>query len=402
MTVTEVKVPSLRFPEFSGEWAAKHGGDAFIQRRERGEDGLPLYSVTIDQGMVRRDSLDREISSAMADDGNLRVGKDDLAYNMMRMWQGAVGRATEDCMVSPAYVVLAPKLQTSPVFFEHWFKRARSLYLLWAYSHGLTSDRLRLYFRDFIRVPMALPSHEEQRKIADFLETVDARIALMTRKASALQRYKREIAFRLLTCKLRFRRDDGLDFPEWRTIHLRDVATFAKGRGISKDDVVRNGKTPCIRYGELYTAYAERIDCVKSSTNVSEGELLLSKLGDVILPASGETPLDMASASCVRLAGVALGGDINVIRTSLDGVFLAYLLRGPLRRSVARLTQGNSVVHLYGSHLAGLKLIVPADIEEQRRIAGFLSALDDKIDAIRAKIAAMQTFKKGLLQQMFV
>jgi type I restriction enzyme, S subunit len=394
--------PPLRFPEFAGNWQVKRGGDAFDQRRERGEDGLPLYSVTIDRGIVRRDSLDREISSAMEDEGNLRVRQDDLAYNMMRMWQGAVGRAGKDGMVSPAYVVLAPKADTAPAFFEYWFKRSRSLYLLWAYSYGLTNDRLRLYFRDFSKVPMALPDRNEQQKIADFLSSLDERIALLTRKAEALLSYKREVARRLFSRELRFRRDDGSDFSDWKHVHLRDVATFAKGRGVSKDDISADGETPCIRYGELYTAYSERIECVISRTNVPLNQLLLSEKGDVILPASGELPLDMASASYVPMPGIALGGDINVIRSSLHGLFLAYLLRGPLRRSVGRLAQGNSVVHLYSSHLAGLALSVPSDIQEQQRIADFLSAIDDKIGAVRAKVTAMQTLKKGLLQKMFV
>jgi type I restriction enzyme S subunit len=402
VTTSTEGTPVLRFPEFTGQWTPKRGGDAFSQRRERGEDGLPLYSVTIDRGIVRRDSLDREISSTMDDEGNLRVRKDDLAYNMMRMWQGAVGRAPEDGMVSPAYVVLAPKAETIPAFFEQWFKRSRALYLLWAYSYGMTSDRLRLYFRDFAKVPMTLPDSDEQQKIADFLGAVDTRIALLTRKANSLKRYKREVARRLFAREVRFRRDDGSAIPDWKDVRLREVATFAKGRGISKDDITADGGTPCIRYGELYTAYAERIDSVISRTDVPAHQLLLSMGGEVILPASGETPLDMASASYLALPGVALGGDINVIRSKLDGLFLAYLLRGPLRRSVGRLAQGNSVVHLYGSHLAGLALCVPSDIEEQRRISAYLSTLDDKIDAIRSKAAGMQTFKKGLLQKMLV
>ncbi|MBK7284433.1 MAG: hypothetical protein IPI83_08725 [Sphingomonadales bacterium] len=108
--------PTLRFPEFTGAWQAKHGDDAFKSRRQRATEGLPLYSVTMDQGMVRRDSLDREFASNAPDEANLRVFKDDHVYNMMRMWQGAVGRAPEDCMVSPAYVVLQPKPGTDPHF----------------------------------------------------------------------------------------------------------------------------------------------------------------------------------------------------------------------------------------------------------------------------------------------
>jgi type I restriction enzyme S subunit len=402
MNAKDARTPRLRFPNAVGAWEPSKGGDAFDQRRERGEDGLPLYSVTIEQGMVRRDSLDREIASGMADEANLRVNKNDLAYNMMRMWQGAVGRAPEDCMVSPAYVVLAPKADTVPAFFEHWFKRARSLYLLGAYSYGLTSDRLRLYFRDFAKVPMSLPDGAEQQKIADFLGAVDTYIAILERKADAIRRYKRELARRLFTRELRFSQKDGSSYPDWTEVHLRDVASFAKGRGLPKDDIHLGGRTPCIRYGELYTVYDERIEYVVSSTNVPERQLLLSEAGDVILPASGETPLDMASASFVAQAGIAIGGDINVIRPSIDGLFLAYMLRGPMRRSVGRLAQGNSVVHLYGSHLAGLKFAIPENIEEQQRIATALSAVDSKIKATSAMTSAMLTFKKALIQQMFV
>ena len=394
--------PTLRFPEFTGAWQAKHGDDAFKSRRQRATEGLPLYSVTMDQGMVRRDSLDREFASNAPDEANLRVFKDDHVYNMMRMWQGAVGRAPEDCMVSPAYVVLQPKPGTDPAFFDHWFKRRRSIYLLWAYSYGLTSDRLRLYARDFGRVPMALPKSDEQRKIADFLGSVDERIKLLERRQDALAQYKTGLMQRLFDRSLRFTRDDRTAFPDWEELTLGSVAKFSKGRGISKDDIVADGKVPCIRYGELYTVYGARISDVVSKTNSRAESLLFSKPGDVVLPASGETPLDMPSASCVLSGGVALGGDITVIRSSINGVFLAYLLRSHRRKAVARLAQGNSVVHLYGAHLATLKLVIPADPEEQGKIADALGALDDKIAAASSQIKHMQTFKKGLLQQMFV
>ena len=113
MTVTDTGSPTLRFPQFEGDWKASRGGEAFRQRRERGEDGLPLYSVTIERGIVPRDSLDREISSAMQDEGNLRVRKDDLAYNMMRMWQGAVGRAAVT-VLGPARPDRQPLLRAGP------------------------------------------------------------------------------------------------------------------------------------------------------------------------------------------------------------------------------------------------------------------------------------------------
>ena len=158
--------PKLRFPEFSGSWKPAKAGEAFKNNRTRGREGLPIYSVTMDRGMVRRDSIGREIEADAADGANLRAQPGDLAYNMMRMWQGAVGRAPEECMVSPAYVVLSPKPGVASDFFEHWFRSKRMLYLFRAYSQGLTSDRLRLYFDDFAQIPLRILAPEKKKKRA--------------------------------------------------------------------------------------------------------------------------------------------------------------------------------------------------------------------------------------------
>jgi len=182
---------------------------------------------------------------------------------------------------------------------------------------------------------------------------------------------------------------------------LGDVLTFTKGKGVSKSDIVEGGATKCIRYGELYTTYGEVIDDVVSATDVDPSQLLLSKRNDVIIPASGETQLDIATASCVMHDGIALGGDLNVMRTKENGVFLAYYLNGAKRNAIAELAQGNSVVHLYAKQLQGISINLPC-LEEQSRIAGFLMALDAKVAGVAQAVAAAQQWKKGLLQQMFV
>src|SRR4051812_19861046 len=128
--------------------------------------------------------------------------------------------------------------------------------------------------------------------------------------------------------------DDGqlvprLRFPEflktgpWSKKRLGTIAALFKGKGISKADIVANGVQPCIRYGELYTIYGEVIHEAASSTNVEANELFLSKKNDVIIPASGETKIDIAKASCVMQDKIALGGDLNVIRSNLNGAFLS-------------------------------------------------------------------------------
>lgn len=393
--------PKLRFPEFKEPWKPGHAGDAFKNSRAKGAAGLPIYSVTMDRGLVRRDSMDRHMAADAADGQNLRAQRGDVVYNMMRMWQGAVGLAPEECMVSPAYVVLTPKKSTSPQFFDQWFKAKRMLYLLGAYSHGITNDRLRLYADDFARIPLNLPSLPEQQKIAAFLGAVDARLAALGNKQAALGRFKAGLMQKLFSQQLRFMRDNGGAFPDWQEKRLGEVVTFHKGKGIAKSDIASDGATPCIRYGEIYTHYGETIQSILSRTNVPTGELMLSQMNDVIIPASGEVALDMARACCVMLDGVVLGGDINILRSRMNGVFLAYLLTHAKRLGIAKIAQGNSVVHLYAAQLKELKISVPHP-DEQQKIANALSAMDAKIQAVADQISKLQTFKKGLLQQMFV
>ena len=109
----------------------------------------------------------------------------------------------------------------------------------------------------------------------------------------------------------------ALRFPEfkgeWERKKLGEIAKFSKGKGIPKIDISPDGETDCIRYGELYTRYNEVIDEVYSKTNVKKKDLVLSDANDVIIPASGETQIDIATASCVLRSGIALGGDLNII-----------------------------------------------------------------------------------------
>lgn len=192
--------PRLRFPEFkkAGEWPERKAGSLFTQRREKGEDGLPIYSVTMNDGMVKRESLGRKVDNIEDAAGNKKVLRNDIAYNMMRMWQGALGVAPEDCLVSPAYVVLVPKKGTVPHFFQYRFKLPAMLQLLTSHSRGLTKDRLRLYFDDFAHMTFRCPATEEQQRIADFLRAVDDNIASQSQKLEALKAHKKSLMQQIL------------------------------------------------------------------------------------------------------------------------------------------------------------------------------------------------------------
>ncbi len=185
-------LPSLRFPEFRGEpaWKEVKAGTLFANRAERGSTSLPIYSVTITEGLVRRTSLDRRIDDLAEASGNKKAYQHDIAYNMMRMWQGASGVAYEECMVSPAYVVLSPQSGVYSPFYGYLFKLPQMLRLFTSHSRGLTEDRLRLYYQDFSNIPLPYPDVREQEKIAYCLFSLDARIAIESEKLDALKSHK--------------------------------------------------------------------------------------------------------------------------------------------------------------------------------------------------------------------
>ncbi|QDE40929.1 restriction endonuclease subunit S [Luteibacter pinisoli] len=184
--------PTIRFPEFARtrRWRVRQAGTLFHNRSERGNSDLPIYSVTVNDGMVPRASLERRVDDASDPGVNKKVNAGDIAYNMMRMWQGALGVAPEECMVSPAYVVLTPQADVLSQYYYYYFKMPRSLRLLASHSRGLTSDRLRLYFQDFSRISLPHPAMPEQEKIARCLLSLDELISTQSRMIDALKRYK--------------------------------------------------------------------------------------------------------------------------------------------------------------------------------------------------------------------
>ena len=197
----------------------------------------------------------------------------------------------------------------------------------------------------------------------------------------------------------------NLRFPEfqgeWEEERLADIADLYKGTSISKDQLSDDGE-PCILYGELYTKYkSETIREVISKTNIDNTKLVRSKANDVIIPCSGETAEDIATARCVLNGNILLGGDLNIIRLhGYDGTFMSYQLNGKRKYDIAKVAQGVSVVHLYGEHLKGVKTINPC-LTEQKKIASLLTLLDKRIATQNKIIDRLQSLIKGLNDSLF-
>lgn len=208
-------------------WQHTRLGKVFKSRRTKGQAGLPTLSVTLNDGLVERASLDRKTDTNLAPEEHLFVKKNDIAYNMMRMWQGALGLARHDAIVSPAYIVLQPTKDIDPLFAEYLFKTPRFIHFFWAYSYGLTNDRLRLYFKDFGLIPCELPPLAEQKRIAEILSTWDRAIETTEKLIANSEEQKKALMQQLLTGKKRLPGFDG----EWHRGTLSDFLLAIFGGG---------------------------------------------------------------------------------------------------------------------------------------------------------------------------
>jgi type I restriction enzyme S subunit len=152
-------------------WDVRRNGRLFAQRNETGFGSLPILEVSLKTGVRVRDMENMKRKQVMNDrEKYKRAAKGDIAYNMMRMWQGALGAAPVDGLVSPAYVVARPYPGTETRYFSYLFRTAAYMAEVDGYSRGIVKDRNRLYWQDFKQMPSCYPPPDEQAAIADYLD----------------------------------------------------------------------------------------------------------------------------------------------------------------------------------------------------------------------------------------
>lgn len=399
--------PELRFPEFSGKWKLtpisaliKEADNRKVQKPSSGYTELGIRSHG--KGFIVREntSPNKNVMTHL-----FEVRTADISINISFAWEGAVALASaehEGGLVSHRFPLFQanPHL-ADPNYLHHRFKLSDFTYRLELYSPGGAGRNRVLKKSDLLKSKIHVPSLSEQQKIVAFLSAVDEKLASLKAQLSGWHDYKRGMMQAFFSKNLRFKADDGSDFPDWKTKALSKFVKFEKGRGISKQDITSDGATECIRYGQLYTEYRNTITKVVSRTNKAPTNPILSTGNDVLIPSSGEDAKDIATAIAILVEGVILGGDINVLRTAENAAFLAPYLSSYYKIELAKLAQGNAVVHLYSKDMKILKVSLPS-LPEQQKIADYLSAIDTKIEALTERLEATQEFKRGLLQKMFV
>ena len=191
-----------------------------------------------------------------------------------------------------------------------------------------------------------------------------------------------------------------MNYPsDWEVKKLGEIGTFTKGAPLSKKDIATFG-TPIILYGELYTTYSEVTYKIFRHTKRDVQSQYYSKIGDVIIPTSGETAEEIAKATCVMIPGVILAGDLNIYRSSaLDGRFLSYTINHVVNKQISEVAQGISIIHINAKELGKIFVHYPP-LPEQQAIADTLMAFDTHITNLAALIDKKKAIRDGALDDL--
>ena len=186
-------VPEIRFSGFTDPWEQRKLGECFSERVESDPKG-ELISVTIGSGIKKFSELGRHDNSNDDKSKYKKVVVGDIAYNSMRMWQGASGYSPYNGIVSPAYTVITPFSGIDSKFFAYMFKREDMIHTFQIRSQGITSDNWNLKFPTLSEIPVMLPiTVEEQTAIAGYLTILDTLITLHQRKLEKLKNIKKSM-----------------------------------------------------------------------------------------------------------------------------------------------------------------------------------------------------------------
>ncbi len=232
--------------EIPSHWEVSRNGRLFAERNETGFAELPILEVSLKTGVRVRDMENLKRKQVMSDrEKYKRAVKNDIAYNMMRMWQGAVGVAPEDGLVSPAYVVARPYPDVEPRYFTYLFRTDAYKNEVDGYSRGIVKDRNRLYWEDFKRMPSCTPPREEQKAIADYLDANAVKVRRFIRNRrrliEVLDEEKQAIINRAVTRGLdpnATLKPSGIDWlgdipRHWRLFKIKRIAWLNPSRADS-------------------------------------------------------------------------------------------------------------------------------------------------------------------------
>ncbi len=401
------KSPQLRFEGFTDDWEERKLGDVFSERSERSSEG-ELISVTINSGVVKASELDRKDNSSNDKSNYKKVEVGDIAYNSMRMWQGASGCSSYDGILSPAYTVIIPKEGTDSKFFAYDFKRHDMIQTFKRNSQGLTSDTWNLKFPTLKSVKVMVPCMEEQTKISNFFERLDTTITIHQRKLDLLKEQKKGFLQKMFP-------KNGAKVPElrfagfaddWEERKLGDISKVIDPHPSHRAPAATEEGIPFIGIGDVNEV---------GNINYKTARIVDAKIFD---EHHNRYDLSIPSIGIGRVASlgkvIRLRDDIGkyVVSPTMSVIqftnnndldFLYSNMNTPIfQKQFKSFSNGSTRQSVGIQDLRILMVSLPVDIEEQQKIGLFFNRLDNTIALHQRKLDLLKEQKKGFLQKMFV
>ena len=377
-------VPRLRFPVFKDEWQKKRldkiVSDFIVPMRDKPKDlsgVIPWCRIEDFDGIyLSKSKSNQGVSAETVKLMNLKVYPINTVLVSCSANLGFCAIVKEPLITNQTFIGLNPSDKVVSEYLYYVMRNsARRLNVL---SSGTTISYLSR--KQFEKFTISVPSLPEQQKIASFLTDVDYKITKLTKKKDLLEQYKKGIMQKIFNQELRFKDDNGNEFPEWEVKKLGDISNITTGSSNRQDSGLD---------GE-YTFFDRSEDIRTSSRYLFDGEaVIVAGEGSDFIPKYYVGKFDLHQRT-------------YAIMNFKDSVskYLYYCIYFHRKYFLSQAV-GSTVKSLRLPMFQKMPIKLPI-IEEQTKIANFLSELDVKIEALNTKIEQSKAFKKGLLQQMFV
>lgn len=376
-------------------WTPACLGDIYTERKEPGNESLPLLTVSIHSGVsdgeLDEDELPKKVKRIEDKSQYKRAATGDLVFNMMRAWQGAIGTVHTEGMVSPAYIVAKPNDKVYPPFMDYYMKSARMVGIINRQSYGVTDFRKRLYWDSFAPIPCVLPLVREQKRIAEILSTQDKAIELQARKIEELKRFKKGCLEKMFPRK-------GQKVPEKRFPGFTDDWEQRKlGEVFEEYSEKNHSELPVLTIlqgsGTIHRDESDR-SLLYDKSNLSNYKMVHE--GDFIVHLrSFEGGLEIATnTGIISPAYHTFHGENTDSRFYYSYFRSKRFIDIDLKPHVYGIRDGRSI------DIEGMKTIkIPfPDYEEQKAIGTYIRNLDNLIALHQRKLDEMKKQKKALMQ----
>ncbi len=383
MSSEKKDMPALRFPGFVEAWKTSRF-DNFITRVSNPVDVKPEATYqeigvrSHGKGIFHKEPV---TGKSLGNKRVFWVHSPAFVVNIVFAWEQAVALTSDNekgFIASHRFPMYVPvEGQADLEFLRLFFLRKRGKQLLGLASPGGAGRNKTLGQSEFAKLKITLPTLPEQQKIAAFLSAVDNKLSALRRKHELLQSYKRGMMQKIFSRELRFKADDGGAFPEWEELRLGEILTVKYGKNHKK---LGEGNIPVYGTGGIIRFVDKSIS--------NKPSVLIGRKGTIDKPRFVTEPFWTVD---------------TLFYTEINGSYVPFFVFQIVTQiNWLKYNEATGVPSLNATAISAVKVNVPTERKEQQKIANFLTALDKKIQAATAQIEKTETFKKGLLQQMFV